>query len=162
MTRRNREDELTNTFPTVVLTDYGPLAPSLGWATIPVLVIWTVATVLWWLIGRRRDRDPTGLVAGCIVQFTLFLLLDVNVGMTVTFGDVAILVDPKIMCLCVSQILFGALVAGTVALACASCACIAAKRLPRIPLHTVSPLIIALFDLALSLQWMMWVCTQRD
>jgi|688.fasta_scaffold96270_2 hypothetical protein len=149
-------------FYDIVMDGYLLWPSLLAWLTIPLLVLWTLWTVSLWLVRKEQRRDPTPVVSGCFIQFALFLLLGTNIDLYLTFGSVHIAKpDTSLLFLMVAQILLGVFASGLTGVICASVACGVARRLPRMPWHTVFPVLIALADTFLSGCWMFWMFTLK-
>jgi len=131
-----------------------------SWLGVVIITVWLLVTILRWVIGSKTHRDPTNLVVACLVLFGLFLL-NANASMEGFFGYIYLYTDLGTLSLAVSQILQDILFAGVFCLISAWIACLFARRLPRISFFTLTPLIIVVFDIAISLQWLIWLLTLK-
>jgi hypothetical protein len=142
-----------------------PLLPCISrlvtWLGVVVVTMWLLVMISWWVIGRKTYRDPTHFVVACIILFGIFLL-HATVSMQGFFGYTYLHVpDLGSLSLGISLILQEILFPGVFCLISAWIACLFARRLPRISFFTLTPLIIVVFDIAISLQWLIWLLTLR-
>ena len=132
-----------------------------AWLGVVIVTVWLLVMISRWVIGRKTHRDPTHFVVACLVLFGLFLLHS-TVSMQGFFGYTYLYVpDLGSLSLDISLILPEILFAGVFCLISAWIACLFARRLPRIPFFTLTPLIIVVFDLAISFQWLIWFLTLK-
>ena len=144
----------------VEFNDVIPLTSCLAWLSILLLIIWTLWTVVRWILTRAEQRDPTPVVVACITQFTLFLLLGTNADLRSTMDTACMGVpDHSILLLTVAEMLRGVFASCLAGLACTCLACGVARRLPHLSLYAVLPLLIALSDTILSVAWLFWMLT---
>jgi hypothetical protein len=144
----------------VVLDGFLPWTACLAWLTIPLLVVWALFTVGRWLLVKVEQRDPTPVVVACVIQFALFLLLSTNADLRHTFWLVdGAAPESSLLFLAVAQMLQGAIASALAGIACTCLVCGVARRLPRLPLHTILPVLIALADTFLSGCWLLWMFT---
>jgi hypothetical protein len=133
----------------------------LPWLGFVLVTVWLLVMISRWVIGRKTHRDPTHFVVACLILFGLFLL-NATASMESFFGYIYLYVpDLGTLSLAVSQILQDILFAGVFCLISVWIACLFARRLPRIPFFTLTPLIIVVFDLAISFQWLIWLLTLK-
>lgn len=134
-----------------------PLFSPLPWLGVVLVTVWLLVMISRWVIGRKTHRDPTHFVVACLVLFGLFLLNAIS-DMFYCFGYTHLYFpDLGSLSLGVSMILQDILFAGVFCLISAWIACLFARRLPRIPFFTLTPLIIVVFDLAISFPWLIWL-----
>jgi hypothetical protein len=133
----------------------------MAWLGIVIVTVWLLVMISRWVIGRKTHRDPTHFVVACLVLFGLFLLNAIT-SMLYCFGYIHWCVpDLGSLSLGISLILQEILFPGVFCLISAWIACLFARRLPRISFFTLTPLIIVVFDIAISLQWLIWLLTLK-
>jgi hypothetical protein len=138
-----------------------PIFSQLPWLGVVVVTVWLLVMILRWVIGRKTHRDPTHFVVACLILFGLFLLNAIT-GMFYCFGYTHLYFpDLGSLSLEVSMILQNILFPGVFCLISAWIACLFARRLPRISFFTLTPLIIVVFDLAISFTWLIWLLTLK-
>ena len=133
----------------------------MAWLGVVIIMVWLLVMILRWVIGRKTHRDPTNLVVACIILFGLFLLNAIT-SLESYFGYSYLYVpDLGMLSLVISQPLQEIFFAGVFCLISVWIACLFARHLPRISFFTLTPLIIVVLDIAISLQWLIWLLTLK-
>jgi hypothetical protein len=156
---------LANTWPDdygVVVMGCGSPITAFGFLTCLLLLGYLVVTLLRWALGKTKDKDPTNLVAACLVQFAAFQWLVTITEMCSMTGSLTLgLIDQGFWLVGLAELLGGILADSLLCLFCSAVACLAARRLPRLPMITVLPILIIIVDIAVSLQWITFVLYYR-
>jgi len=144
--------------------DYVDLSPLLVWLSTLFILVGSFVVALRWIIRRQKTRNPTSFAAAVLVQILFFLLFDTVKTIhsaTFTVGIDLGVVDPGFWCLAMANAFQFLLYNVLVCLFSLAVVCLAARRLPRLPIHTLLPILVVLLDIAILLMWTTHVIFMR-